>query len=95
MTGKQRAYLRSLANQCNPIFQIGKEGINEKQVKGIDEYLIVHELVKINILESAGLVTRQACDTLAQLLGAQPVQCIGRKIVLYRESPDDKRIKLP
>ncbi len=37
LTGKQKRYLRSLAHNIDPIFQIGKGGINENMIKQIDD----------------------------------------------------------
>lgn len=95
LTGKQRAYLRKLANPIQPIFQIGKDGIGENLIKQIDEALEARELIKITILESALLDTRSTCDELAQQTHAEPVQAIGSKFVLYRESREKKKIELP
>ena len=52
MTSKQRAYLRGLANNIDAIFQIGKEGVHQTQIEGIDDALEAHELIKVKILES-------------------------------------------
>lgn len=95
LTGKQRAYLRKLANPIQPIFQIGKDGIGENLIKQIDEALEARELIKITILESALLDTRSTCDELAKQTHAEPVQSIGSKFVLYRESREKKKIELP
>ena len=54
MTSKQRAYLRSLANSIDPIFQIGKAGLSENLLKQLDDAIEARELIKINVLESSG-----------------------------------------
>ncbi len=95
ITGKQRAFLRRLANTITPILQIGKEGIGENLVRQIDDALEARELIKVTILDSAFLGTRQTCDSLAKLTNAEPVQSIGSRFVLYRESKDKKKIELP
>lgn len=95
ITSKQRAYLRSLANTLEPIFQIGKGGINENLIQQLDDVLEKRELIKVHILESALLDTKPVCQEIAQQLGAEPVQSIGNKFVLYRESQDHKTIELP
>ncbi len=94
ITSKQRAYLRGLANQMEPIFQIGKGGINENLIKQLDDALEARELIKLHILETAFLDSREALSELAAVLGAEPVQAIGSKIVLYRESENKKKIEL-
>jgi len=94
LTGKQRAYLRSLSNKLEPIFQIGKGGINDNQLKQIDEALEKRELVKVHVLENSFLDTRAVCDEVARLLGAEPVQTIGKKFIIYKESKENKTIDL-
>ena len=51
ITPKQRAYLKGLANSLEPVFQVGKGGVNDAQVAQIDDYLRVHELMKIKVLK--------------------------------------------
>ena len=95
LTSKQRAFLRAKANILSPIFQIGKEGISENLLLGLDEALTTRELIKLTILETAGITAREATGIITKALDAEAVQCIGRKIVLYRESIDHKQIELP
>jgi len=95
ISSKQRSYLRSLANAIEPIFQIGKGGINENMVKQIDEALEARELIKINVLNNADASPREFCDELVRRTGAEGVQVIGNKIVLYRPSKENPRIVLP
>ncbi|MBR2404484.1 MAG: ribosome assembly RNA-binding protein YhbY [Clostridia bacterium] len=94
LTSKQRAYLRSLSNKLEPIFQVGKGGVNDNQLKQIDEALEKRELVKVHVLENALLDTREVCNEVADALGAEPVQVIGKKFIIYKESRDNKRIDL-
>ena len=95
ITSKQRAYLRSLANTVNAQHQIGKGDITESQVNMLLEALEAKEIIKINVLENSLRTARDVCDELVELTGAEPVQVIGRKIVLYKESKKNKTIKLP
>ena len=86
MTGKERAALRAQANKLQPIFQIGKGGVSDNLIKQLDEALEARELIKITILESAYEDTRDLCNEIAKELGAEPIQAIGSKFVLYRKS---------
>jgi RNA-binding protein len=95
LTGKQRGYLRGLANTIPPIFQVGKGGINENMVKQFDDALEARELVKATVLKNALADTREICEELAGLTSSDVVQVIGGKFVLYRESRDNKVIELP
>jgi RNA-binding protein len=94
LNGKERAYLRSLSNKLDAIFQIGKGGINANQLKQIDDALEKRELVKVHVLENAMLDTREVCNIVADELGADPVQVIGKKFVIYKESRENKTIDL-
>lgn len=95
LTGKQRGYLRKLANTVPPIFQVGKGGVNENMVKQFDDALEARELVKASVLRSSLADAREICEEIAQATGAEIVQVIGSRFVLYRESRDNKAIELP
>ena len=95
INSRQRAYLRSLANTINAQYQIGKGDITENQVTMLNDAFEAKELIKINVLENSLRTARDVCDELVELTGAEPVQVIGRKIVLYKESKNNKAIKLP
>ncbi len=94
LKGKQRAMLRKMANQLPALYQIGKDGITENIIKLFDDALEARELIKVHILDSALLETRQTADEVATRLGAEPVQSIGSKFVLYRRSENNPRIEL-
>ena len=95
LTSKQRAYLRGLGQSCPAIIQIGKGGISENLIKTVSDALEARELVKITVLENSGESPREVLDSLCEALGAEGVACVGKKIVLYRESTDKKTIELP
>jgi RNA-binding protein len=95
ITSKQRSYLRSLANNMSPIFNIGKEGIMDAFVKQIDDALEARELIKISVLNNSGYEAREASDILCETLNCEGVQSIGNKIVIYRKSIKNPKIELP
>lgn len=95
ITGKQRAYLRGLAQKLAPIFQIGKNGIEENFIIQVQEALEKRELIKIKVLENSGLETRVASDLICEKVGAEGIQAIGNKIVLYKESKKNPIIQIP
>lgn len=97
ITSKQRAYLRKIGHILEPIFQIGKDGVTDELIRGIDGALTKREILKIHILETAFLDTRETCDAVAGRLGAEPVQAIGNKFIIYRKSDEEKyrKIELP
>lgn len=94
ITGKQRAALRKMANGIPAILQIGKGGICDNFLKQVDDALEARELVKISILETAMLDTKATCNYVAECLRAEPVQSIGSKFVVYRESRENKTIEI-
>lgn len=97
ITGKQRAALRSMANNYDTIFQIGKNGITEESEKQISAALDARELIKIRVLETSPVTAREAAVSLADTLGAEIISVVGYRFVLYRESsklPKEKRIRL-
>lgn len=95
LTSKQRAYLKSLAQTIEPIFQLGKSGITPEITKSIDEALEARELIKINVLNNCMLDLADAAETLSGRTKSVVVQVIGRKIVLYRLSKKHPKINLP
>ena len=95
LTSKQRAYLRGLANTKSAIFQIGKGGVTDEITAEIDLALEKRELIKVTVLETAFMTAREACNAVCEATGADGVQCIGNKFVIYRPSKENKEIELP
>ena len=88
MTGKERARLKSLASAEDTIIHVGKSGITPAVVASVDAALAARDLVKGRVLESSMLTAREACEQLSEACGAEPVQAIGTKFVLYRKKKD-------
>ena len=89
MTGAERAALRKQANGLKPIFQIGKGEISENMITSVDEALKKRGLIKLALLETASYDAKEAGALLAEATGAELIQCIGRRFVLYREIEED------
>lgn len=94
LNSRQRAQLRSMANDYETILQIGKSGIGENTVKQVNDALEARELIKLRVLETCPQTSRQAADLLAAETNSNVVQVIGSRFILYRESKDNKTIKL-
>lgn len=94
LNSKQRAQLRGLANHLDAIFQVGKGGVNEQLIRQIDETLEVRELIKVRVLETSPEDVKEAAGKVADATGSDVVQVIGSRFILYRESKDNKQIKL-
>lgn len=95
LTGKQRAFLKSMANSIDPIFQLGKNGVTESFVKQIEDALEVREIIKIKVLNNSLLDPTEVANQIAEEIDAEFVQSIGSKFVLYKESKENKKIELP
>lgn len=83
-----------MANTLDPIFQVGKGGVNDQLIRQVDETLEKRELIKLTVLESAPETAREAADQIAAATRAETVQVIGRKFVLYRKSKEKQKIFL-
>lgn len=94
LNSRQRAQLRGMANRMETIFQVGKGGIGEEIKKQVDDALEARELIKMRVLETSPVTSREAADTIADMVGADVVQVIGSKFILYRESVNNKKIVL-
>lgn len=89
LTSKQRAALRGAANTLDPVFQIGKGEIDEPMIRAVADCLAARELIKLKVLENSEYAPREAAEILARAAGADCVQVIGRKFVLFRQKPKE------
>lgn len=92
MKSADRAYLRKIANNIEPILHIGKQGVTESVIAQADEALTAREIIKGTVQQNAEMTAKEALAELCAELKAEPVQAIGRKFVLYRESKENKKI---
>ena len=95
MTSKQRSYLKGLALTMDPIFQLGKSSLTPENTQAIAEALEARELIKINVLQNCADDPNELAQIVAERTHSQVVQVIGKKIVLYKESKNKKKIELP
>ena len=95
MTSKQRSYLKGLAMTMDPIFQLGKSSLTPENTQAIAEALEERELIKINVLQNCADDPNELAQIVAERTHSQVVQVIGKKIVLYKESKNKKKIELP
>lgn len=95
LNGKRRAFLRGMANDLDPVFQVGKGGISEEMCLQIGNCLEARELIKLRVLENSGYTAREAADEIAARTSSEVVSVIGSRFVIYRESKTKKVIELP
>ncbi|MCL2349874.1 MAG: YhbY family RNA-binding protein [Defluviitaleaceae bacterium] len=86
LNSKERATLRAMATKLPAIFHVGKGGVSPELIKTIREALEARELIKIDVLDNCELETKEAAEIVASRSGAQLVQTIGRKFVIYKKS---------
>ena len=92
MNGKQRARLRGMANPIGTILYIGKDGITDAVIKECYDALEARELIKGCVQQEAPVTAKEALEILCEKTGAEPIQYIGRRFVMYRMSRENPRI---
>lgn len=90
LTGKQKRFLRSQAHHLTPIFQVGKGGLNNDMVKQIGEAVEKRELIKVSLLQNTDEEVDDVALALEKALKVNAVQVIGRVIVLFKPSSQEK-----
>ena len=95
MTSKQRAFLKGLAMNIEPVFQIGKSGLTPEVTEAVSEAFNTRELIKLAVLKNCMEDPREIASALSDRTKSQVVKVIRKKIVLYKESKDHKKINLP
>ena len=92
MTSKQRAFLKGLAMNIDPLFQVGKSSLTTEYTEAIREAFNTRELLKIAVLKNCMDDPKELASVLADRTGSQVVQVIGKKIVLYKPFKEPKII---
>ncbi len=95
MTSKQRAYLKSLASNLNPVFQVGKSSLTPELTEAIGEAFNKNELIKVAVLKNCADDPTKIAQMVAERTHSQLVQVIGKKFVLYKPDKDKPKIELP
>lgn len=93
LTSKQRATLRGIASTYETIFQIGKGGISETLIQQVKDALRKRELIKLHVLDNCPMDAREAAAELAKATGAEVVQVIGSRFVLFLRNPKEPVVK--
>jgi RNA-binding protein len=93
LSSKERAELRAEAHHLSALVHIGHHGLTDALRQTLDDALRTHELVKVALTKSTDVSAKEAAHQLAEQLGADVVQTIGRTCTLYRENPDLERKK--
>ncbi len=95
LTGKQKRYLRAKAHHIDPIFQVGKGGINDNLIDQLNDALEKRELIKVSVLQNNMDEKDRLAEDMARRVYGELVQIIGSTIILYKPSKNHKKIELP
>ena len=86
LTGKQRAELRTQANGIDTTLMVGKGGVTPNVIAEAEILLENRELVKGRVLETALMSAREVSDEICEATGAEGIQQVGSKFVIWRKS---------
>lgn len=95
LTSKQRAYLMSLSNTIDPIFNVGKASLSPEMVEGISQALEKRELIKIGVLKNCMDDPHSIAEIIGERTHSVVVKVIGKKIILYKPNKEKGKIELP
>ena len=90
ISSKDRAYLKRIISVESPVYQVGKDGLSQTNIEGINQVLTARELIKINILQNCDMSAKEVANSLQQTLNCEVVGVIGRKVIVYKFNPKNK-----
>ena len=94
LTSKQRSVLRGIASTYETILQVGKNGIQDTLITQVNDALRARELIKLRVLDNSPYTAREAADEIAEKTGADVVQVVGSRFVLFKRNPKDPVIDI-
>ena len=94
LNSKQRAALSGIAGTMDTIFQVGKGGINEALISQVSDALRKRELIKLRVLDNSAYTSREAAEEIAEKTGADVVQVIGNRFVIFKRNPKEPVIDI-
>ena len=94
LNSKQRAALRGIAGTMDTIFQVGKGCINEALISQVSDALRKRELIKLRVLDNSAYTSREAAEEIAEKTGADVVQVIGNRFVIFKRNPKEPVIDI-
>ncbi len=95
LSESQKKYLRGLGHALKPLIMVGDRGLSDSLRTEFESTLDHHELMKVKVRVG----DRQARDAIIEELcskaGALLIQRIGNVALLYRENPEQKKVRIP
>jgi RNA-binding protein len=95
LRGKDRRYLRGLGVALKPAVVLGKEGMTGRVLAEIDRTIGKQELIKVRLLETVEGDRKELARVLAEKVGVELIQVLGRTVLLYRRNEEEPGIELP
>jgi RNA-binding protein len=93
LTPAQRKEHRSDAHHLSPVVMIGNDGLTASVQKEVDAALKAHGLIKVRVFSDDRISREGMLATLADQLGAAPIQHIGKLLVLWRPMPPKEKVE--
>ena len=94
LSPSRRSELRAQAHKLDPVVIIGDKGLTDQVVAEIDRSLNAHELIKVRAATDDRDARTVWMESICEKLEAHPVQQIGKILVIYRESPEERKATL-
>jgi RNA-binding protein len=90
LTNPQLRTLKALAQKLDPVLHVGKSGVTDSFVAGVEQALDDHELIKIKFAAFKDTKKSLAAEIAART-HSELVWIVGHVAVLYRMQPDPAR----
>jgi RNA-binding protein len=88
MTPEKRRQLRARAHALDPVVMVGQSGVSAGVLREIERALKNHELIKVRVAGADRAGRERMLEEICTAASADPVQHIGRMLVIFRENPD-------
>lgn len=95
LTSAERRALRARAHHLQPVVTIGNAGLTPEVTREIDLNLKSHELIKIRVLGDERTERKELIEAICAATAAEPVQQIGKILVVYRPRPPEEKANKP
>jgi len=92
LTPAQRKAHRANAHHLDPVVMVGAGGLTAAVKKETDAALNAHGLIKVRVFSDDRAARSEIYQTLADELGAAPIQHIGKLLVLWRPQPEKEKV---
>ena len=93
LSSKERAFLKKLAHDLEPVVRIGKGGIDDDVIESIANVVKKRELIKVKILQNSSVeLERELGNEIAAKTDSVYVDSIGKVLIFFKA--DNKKGKI-